>query len=98
VRIAILAAQRTDNGCGENDVADQAQANEQDFHWRSRFSVLSSRFVFWFTFVRGRFARRCPARQEDRSLNSESRTSNPERRSEPEHEHEHERSSENQEV
>src|SRR5262245_30821429 len=30
VRVAILAAQRTDNGCGENDVADQAQANEEN--------------------------------------------------------------------
>jgi hypothetical protein len=48
VGVALVAAQGTDNGCGENDVADQAQANEQDFHWRSRFSVLSSRFAFMF--------------------------------------------------
>jgi hypothetical protein len=30
VRAGMLPPQRTDNRCGENDVADQAQADEED--------------------------------------------------------------------
>ena len=44
------APKRADERCGEDDVADEAQADEEDPHCRSRFSVLAARFVFRFTF------------------------------------------------
>jgi hypothetical protein len=50
VGVGMMPPKGADDRCGEDDVADQTQANEQDSHCRSRFSVLTARFVFWFVF------------------------------------------------